>query len=109
VSTERVLPRGPVSRAALPFTAIGTLLAVIGILTWVTDSWALRIAGTVAILVGGYVAVMGIGLLMVRRQLARIAAERQVDDAIRAAAPAEGCGGSGEACATCDTACALRA
>jgi hypothetical protein len=79
-------------------------------LSWTTGSWVLRVGGTAAILVGGYVLLAGIGLFRLRAQYRRRAAERALDRAVIEAeslAGADACPAD-HACATCDTACALR-
>ena len=101
-------------RAGPPFTIAGLTLVVIGGLTWVTDSWFLRIGGLVAILVGAYVLLVGIGLLRVRSGLQRRAAEAELDAAVLATAGATGPAGDGttcgpgESCGTCAVSCELR-
>lgn len=100
-------------RAAVPFTTAGAAVTVIGALTWLTGSWVLRAAGLVAVAVGGYVLLVGIGLLRARAERRRRAAQASVDAAVLATA-AEATAGfeancpSGQPCGSCDSTCALR-
>ena len=98
------------TRAAVPFTLAGIALVVIGALSWTTGAWALRIGGTAALAVGLYVFLAGVGLFRLRADHRRRAAERALDQSVIAETLAAGCEAdhSVSACATCDTACALR-
>lgn len=108
ISTARLGPR--TFRAAGPFILGGATLAVIGGLTWFIDSWPLRAIGLVAVVVGCYVLLVGVGLMRIRTDVRRREVERAQDEAILATvaqAAADDCAQDG-ACTGCDTVCALR-
>jgi hypothetical protein len=95
-------------RVARPLLYAGATLILLGVLTWFTGSWELRVAGVVALLIGAYLALVGVGLLRVQAELRRRRAEDALDSAVLASASAaEDCSDAGS-CATCDTVCALR-
>lgn len=94
-SAGRPLPSrdGPIPAL---FCAAGAVLCVVGALAWLAVlsgaggiTWPVRVLAGLALVAGGFVVLVGIGLLRAR-------------GAVRAAA-------DGSACADCDGACALRA
>jgi len=102
-------------RAGSVLIGTGVLLAVAGLLAIVAaGSWVLAGLGVVAAFVGGYVLLVGVGLLRAGTVLLRRRAERAVDEAaiaLVAAAPPQAladCDRDGP-CTACDGSCAFSA
>lgn len=125
-------PAARTARLAVPVLLFsGAALAGGGLLALTVDGWAVRLLGGLAVAVGAYVALVGLGLLRLRRadairaavnwntyqQAARILADAGVlsSGVHSGAGPDSGSGGASEvcgeteSCATCSGGCALSA
>ena len=105
------------------FCAAGAVVSAVGALPWIAVlagadgiTWPIRVLATLALVVGGFTVLVGIGLFRARNAMRAADAETLLDAELSAAADAHAATSAGHAacapdtaCAGCDASCALNA